>query len=358
MDPLDDPRAPRSLRRQSPRPQPNAPAPVPPPPWDRASHEQPPTPSGRDPRYYAGPPAASGRAVGPRTYSTEGFLPRLTREEPSLSPAYSRPRGPSQPLYPPGRAPMSQPREPEAYAGAPSQGAGPYGGFRIPGAAPETEEQKARRRGSRGRVARAVLLVALVPLVVAVAVLFGPRVVTRLRQNQPPAAQATLTVTVGPTPTVLPRYSLFASEQSPYTINYPDKWKTQSSIKTISGIAHYIDIFSPTDATASVAVEQTTTPLPVSDLDIINAEVAGAQTAEMTFTEVTSKATTQTLSGEKWQRREYDVTNKGAKLHMAVLATHHSDKVYVIVLLTSADSYEKTDKATFTPMLNSFRFTK
>ncbi|MGE5333223.1 MAG: hypothetical protein ACM3N4_00855, partial [Nitrososphaerota archaeon] len=78
----------------------------------------------------------------------------------------------------------------------------------------------------------------------------------------------------------------------------------------------------------------------------------------ITITENTSAATTQTIGSEQWQRREYDVSDKGVTLHMVILATHHQGRAYVIVLVSSTTTFKQNDTGIFEPMLKSFTFTK
>ena len=84
---------------------------------------------------------------------------------------------------------------------------------------------------------------------------------------------------------------------------------------------------------------------------------AAAQQQNITFTESTSASRTQTIGGEQWQRREYDVTDKGVTLHMVILACHHQGRAYVIVLVSRTTTFTQDDTGIFEPMLKSFAFT-
>ena len=86
--------------------------------------------------------------------------------------------------------------------------------------------------------------------------------------------------------------------------------------------------------------------------------MAAAQQQNITFTENTSAAQTQTIGGETWQRREYDVSDKGVTLHMVILACHHQGRAYVIVLVSKNTTFNQDDSGIFQPMLKTFTFTK
>jgi hypothetical protein len=106
-----------------------------------------------------------------------------------------------------------------------------------------------------------------------------------------------------------------------------------------------------------VSIEQAQAACALSDVNIIQGEVAAAQQQNITFTESASAARTQTIGGEQWQRREYAVSDKGVTLHMVILACHHQGRAYVIVLVSRTTTFAQDDTGIFEPMLKSFTFT-
>jgi hypothetical protein len=205
------------------------------------------------------------------------------------------------------------------------------------------------------------LLVALVSIAVLAGLGFGGY---KLLTAQAPATRPTTlvaeapfaTYTPGPTPAPIANFKEFASARAKYVLSYPNTWAVSSNEGKLQQLYDYTDVFNPPNSPSHVSVEQADVFSYYNEQRIIQGEVAGAQQSGFTFTEVATAQTTQTVGGAQWQRREYDINANGQPLHMAILATHHSGKGYVIVLVSSAAEFGNDAQAVFDPMLASFRF--
>ncbi|HEU5348155.1 MAG TPA: zinc-ribbon domain-containing protein [Ktedonobacterales bacterium] len=404
-NPLDDPRAPRNLRSGPRRPSDTR----------SGSRENRPLPpdfgdvgEGRPRR----PPTDPAHNRG-RGYAPEGKLPPLTEERQGFAPepydSYGE-AGRSRRSRPSGadnrysRPPVSR-GQPSRYEGeygdeydndygeyddrpnAPGQGYGrrmppdqrpdayqqrdmqsrswqqrwedTIGSVRIPGIRRQ-EGDSDGKSSSRRIVTSIVFLLVLVGAIIAGGVTFVPRALERL--HPAPASSSPLCAPAGPASTgALPapstHFKQFTSARSHYGMNYPETWTVEPQQKVASGY-DYIDVFTLPQSSTSVTVEQAEAACALSDINIIQAEVAVAQQQKITFTENTSTATTQTIGGEQWQRREYDVSDKGVTLHMVILACHHQGRAYVIVLVSRTTTFKQDNTGIFQPMLKSFTFTK
>lgn len=159
-----------------------------------------------------------------------------------------------------------------------------------------------------------------------------------------------------PGPATTPsQYKAYTSPTSHFTLSYPQQWAQTSETSTAAG--DYVDRFSTSDAKSSLAVEQASGFVGVCDSVIIEDEVTGGQNDGSTFVRLTSPAATMSIGGATWQRRDYEVTPKtGDKVHMAVLSTHHAGKGYAIVMYSAPATFAADEKATFSVILNAFRF--
>jgi hypothetical protein len=206
------------------------------------------------------------------------------------------------------------------------------------------------------------LLVALV--VVAILGGLGYGAYTLLR-SQGSAAHSTVVVpdaafatyTPGPTPTPATNFKEFASARAKYVLSYPNTWAVSSNEAKLQQQYDYTDVFNPPNSPSHVSVEQAGVFSYYTEQKIIQGEVAGAQQSGFTFTEVTAAQAKQTVGGATWERREYDINANGQPLHMAILATHHGGKGYVIVLVSTAAEFGNDAQSVFDPLLASFRFT-
>jgi hypothetical protein len=224
------------------------------------------------------------------------------------------------------------------------------------------EKQPAKRQ--KGAFALAFRLLTTVIVVVGVVAVVGTEFAPKLGKYLPflrSAAQSTppptfATYTPGPTPTNLPNYKLFTNTADGFAMEYPSAWGT----KTLTGTGAQNDTvyqFTQPNSPTVVIVERSPAFDSATDAQLINAEVQGAQAQGSKLTEITGAATTEGIGGEVWQRQEYQGTNKnGVKLHIAILATHHLGKGYVIALISSDTGFASNDTATFEPMLRTFRF--
>lgn len=230
---------------------------------------------------------------------------------------------------------------------------------RIPGLRSAEESDKGKS-SSRRIVTTIVVLLVLLTAVVAGAIVLAPRVLNRLNPSAGTASSALCTAsgpaTNGAVPTPGAHLKQFASSRSRYGVNYPETWTVEPEQKAASGY-DYIDVYTLPNSSSLVSIEQAQAACALSDVNIIQGEVAAAQQQNITFTESTSAARTQTIGGEQWQRREYDVTDKGVTLHMVILACHHQGRAYVIVLVSRTTTFTQDDTGIFEPMLKSFAFT-
>jgi len=204
------------------------------------------------------------------------------------------------------------------------------------------------------------VLLVLLTAVVAGGIVLAPKVLNRLNPSGGTASSALCTAsgpaTNGAVPTPGAHLKQFASSRSRYGVNYPETWTVEPEQKAASGY-DYIDVYTLPNSSSLVSIEQAQAACALSDVNIIQGEVAAAQQQNITFTESTSASRTQTIGGEQWQRREYDVTDKGVTLHMVILACHHQGRAYVIVLVSRTTTFAQDNTGIFEPMLKSFTFT-
>jgi hypothetical protein len=205
------------------------------------------------------------------------------------------------------------------------------------------------------------LLVALVAAVILGGLGYGGY--TLLRSQGQTAHPTTIvpdaqfaTYTPGPTPTPPANFKEFASARAKYVLSYPETWAVSSNDSKLQQQYDYTDVFNPPNSPSHVSVEQAAVFSYYTEQKIIQGEVAGAQQSGFTFTEVATAQATQTVGGATWERREYDINANGQPLHMAILATHHGGKGYVIVLVSSAAEFGNDAQSVFDPMLASYRF--
>ncbi|HEX6543044.1 MAG TPA: zinc ribbon domain-containing protein [Ktedonobacterales bacterium] len=233
--------------------------------------------------------------------------------------------------------------------------------MRIPGLRPQEESAKSEKSSGRRIVTRIVLLLVLVAALVGGGVVLVPRVMRQLKPSTGATNSALCTAsgaaTAGTIPTATANFKQFTSSRSGYGVNYPETWTVSEEQKAASGY-DYIDAFTLPNSATLVNIEQPQAACALSDAEIIQGEVAAAQQQDITFTEVTSTARTQKIGGEQWQRREYDVSQKGVTLHMVILACHHQGRAYVIVLVSRTTTFAQDNTGIFQPMLDSFTFTK
>jgi hypothetical protein len=242
------------------------------------------------------------------------------------------------------------PRYAEDRRSAGALGLGAYGGARR-----AERDVKGRSFPVRG------LLVALVGIVILGGLGFGGYT---LLHSQGQAAHSTVVVpdaafatyTPGPTPTPPTNFKEFASARAKYTLSYPNTWAVSSNDAKLQQQYDYTDVFNPPNSPSHVSVEQAAVFSYYTEQKIIQGEVAGAQQSGYTFTEVPTAQAKQTVGGAQWERREYDINANGQPLHMAILATHHGGKGYVVVLVSSAAEFGNDAQSVFDPLLASFRF--
>jgi hypothetical protein len=116
-------------------------------------------------------------------------------------------------------------------------------------------------------------------------------------------------------------------------------------------------LFAPTSLTTSLTVEQAGAFSTIARADIIKAEVNGAESSGRTFKQLANSIPTMVIAGEQWDRSDYLVTESGGvQYHMAILACHHHQRGYAIVLLSLPKNFGQDTQTVFEPILNSFHF--
>lgn len=228
---------------------------------------------------------------------------------------------------------------------------GVVGGFTIPADKPDEHAPRGKRRGRRGLVTAVVLLLVLA-LIAGGAYFAWPTLGHQLARFTGSTATATPPL---PTPTVPAGYKQFTSSAAHYALNYPQQWNSMPNVASQDPTDH-VDQFQQPNTTTQVIVEQAQGFGPLSNADIIHAELVGGQRTGYAFSEITSAAGTQTLGGEQFMRREYNVSVKSVKLHMVVLGGHHAGRGYAIILVSDTTSYTH-NQPTFQTLLGSFHFT-
>lgn len=221
--------------------------------------------------------------------------------------------------------------------------------------------RKPHRRGGAARVVIGLLL--LLAVVAFVGVEYGPKVyhtfLARTGGGGSPTTQTTVTCATETTPTTQAKppagQNLFAT--TAYTLTYPSSWQKNTQSGASQSQCDVVYLFSQPNGPAKFNVEQAGSFAAITDQQIIQAEAQSAQQQGSTFSEITSAATTQSVGGEVWQRREYQVTTKDStKLHLALLAGHHKGAGFAIVLISSDSGFSSDDTTTFEPILHSFQF--
>jgi hypothetical protein len=231
-------------------------------------------------------------------------------------------------------------------------------GGRVPGGGRAQAKGKGKGARKGGRRGGLVTVLLLIVVVVVVGATEGRQLLSRLRHpgttgtTAPPFA----TYTPGPTPTPLANFKQFVSTRSQYVLNYPAAWSVNSSSDNNNGY-DYVDVFAQQSPYAAVIVEQAQVFGPITDADIITAEVNGGKQNGQTYTPSSNTALTATYGGETWTLSEYNVTKGATSLHMAILACHHAGHGYAVVLVSTSADFAKQNTQFFLPLLGSFRFT-
>jgi hypothetical protein len=239
-----------------------------------------------------------------------------------------------------------------------------FGAFRPQGQQPAWGNVQSRSgRNPRGRNAALFVVIGLVLAlcVVVIGVLKGPALLAHIggggsatSDNAPPF----VTYTPGPTPTPPANFKEFDSTRALYVLDYPTSWTASSSPSPTGSSSDYVDEFLRSSPEASLVVEQAGAFTSITRSQIIQAEVQGAEGNGRTFATIANPIATMEIAGEQWLRNDYLITEQGGiQLHMAILACHHHQRGYAIVLVSLVDNFSQDSQATFEPMLNSFHFT-
>jgi hypothetical protein len=206
----------------------------------------------------------------------------------------------------------------------------------------------------------AVVAVIVMLSIGAVAALRGTSILSRIRGGSPISDNAPpfVAYTPGPTPAPSSGYKEFDSSHSLYVLDYPQSWSTSSSSSGAGTNFDYVDKFTRTSPLATVVVEEAGAFSSITQNEIIQAEVQGANGEGQTFTQISNPITTVEIAGEQWLRADYLITETdGTKFHMAILACHHNQRGYALVLLGLPDTFSQDTGTVFEPILNTFHFT-
>jgi hypothetical protein len=205
-----------------------------------------------------------------------------------------------------------------------------------------------------------IFVVVAVILVVSIgAVAARTSLLSRIRGESPTSDNAPpfVAYTPGPTPAPPSGYKEFGSPHSHYVLDYPQSWSTSSSSSGAGGNVDYVDEFTRATPLASVIVEEAGAFSSITRSEIIQAEVQGANAGGRTFTQISNPITTVEIAGEQWLRADYLITETdGTKFHMAILACHHNQRGYALVLLGLPDTFSQDTGTVFEPILNTFHF--
>ncbi len=178
------------------------------------------------------------------------------------------------------------------------------------------------------------------------------------------------TYTPGPTPTPLANDKVNVSPSLRYVIDYPSAWLLSTNNTTTSGQYDNLDTYTQPSTDTRLTVETAGAFASYTPSQIIQGEINAATQQGATFNQINSATRTQEIGGEVWQRQEYTVTvtvsatptatatatPSTAHLHMAILATHHLGRGYVIILASDDTAFAKADSTYFEPTLSTFRF--
>jgi hypothetical protein len=208
-----------------------------------------------------------------------------------------------------------------------------------------------------------LLVAAIVILAVSVGaigvLLKKPDLLSRLNggstasDNAPPF----VTYTPGPTPSPPAHFKEFDSQHALYVLDYPKSWTENPSTSGSGSTYDYVESFNSASSVASLTVEQEAAFSTITRAEIIQAEVHGAQTSGRKITPLANPITTMEIAGEQWVRNDFLVSETGGlQFHMTILACHHKQQGYAIVLVSPPDNFSQDSQAVFEPMLNSFHF--
>lgn len=220
---------------------------------------------------------------------------------------------------------------------------------------------RATKKRAGGALRMAFSLLATLAVIAALGVEYGPKMYHLVLARGAGATSTSAPIacaseTTPGTQTKPPTgQSLFTT--TAYTLTYPNGWQKTSQSGTSANQCDVVYLFAQPNGAARFNVEEAGAFGTLSDLQVIQAEAQNAQQQGTTFTEITSAATTQSIGGEVWQRREYQATSKtGVKMRLALLAGHHKGAGFAIILLSSDAGFASDDTTSFEPMLHSFQF--
>jgi len=320
--------------------------------------------SGRDayapPRRAAEPPSR-----GPRGWDADFGAPYEPEDDYASREGWAAPSGYSAQY--PAYSPASQDRgqrgagfdesaevwQPQGAAGrAPSAGRG-----RRDDSQDMNVKPTKKRKG--GALRMAFSLLTTLALVAALGVELGPKVYHLItnRGAGGSATQGTITCASETTPQIKAAAGMAAFATTAYTFTYPTTWQKTSKAGSSQGQCDVVYLFTQPNGSSRFNVEEAGAFSPLTDLQVIQAEAQSAQQQGSSLTEITSAATTQTIGGQVWQRREYQATTKnGVKVHLALLATHYKGAGFAIVMVSSDAAFSSDDTTLFEPTLRSFKF--
>lgn len=174
-----------------------------------------------------------------------------------------------------------------------------------------------------------------------------------------PPSRATTTPTATPTPAPLSGFLTYADQSGGYRIQYPLGW-------VYSRIGPGTEFADSGDAPSYEV--QVLVPADLDSVDLGGADPSNA--ASWTNYALTALAhryrnafalmhggpTAATFGRATWRAGSARITSGTSSIRVDVYATVHTDKPYIISLLTADTSFASADTRYFVPMLHSFEF--
>jgi len=172
--------------------------------------------------------------------------------------------------------------------------------------------------------------------------------------NPSPTATATPSPTPSPNPTPAPDANFVwcdaACTNNGFTVEYPIGWNQgQTSDKT------GVQFLNPSQQDQYAAVKMPQNPGGANASDLVDTELQNISKTQSGYTPPTSKLVT-TIGGETWTYAVAYFQLNGIKERIAVYATIHAKKGYVIELQAADDQFEAINTQYFSKMIARFQF--
>jgi hypothetical protein len=164
------------------------------------------------------------------------------------------------------------------------------------------------------------------------------------------------TPTPTPTPTPIPTPTGTAYSGTGFTLTYPKGWKEVNQ-SAATGETYE---FGASGASSNTGLTVTVSA-PVQTVDIDAALAAGITELKGIFTNFqqdNSIASTTTIAGDSWKQEGGTGDSQGQHLKAVVLVDHHAanNRLYVIVIIDNASTFDQDQTTIFQPILQSFKF--